>query len=115
MPFKLPLRLEQIAQEDVIEVFRLFCNAFEIKFDDSNKKSLEAIGMDDLRKGEQLEYRFSTIGKFFITPRPRQGFIKFHAYAYLNDPHYRLKDEKFEELVKKYFDFKKENKNIVTW
>jgi hypothetical protein len=97
--------LESITNENIVEIFRLFCKAFEIKSHKDDEKFLRRESLDLIKDHGGIDYRPYMGAKFF--GQKFGNTLQFHGYSDPEDPNYELKDKKFQELVKEYLVQKK--------
>ncbi|MEK6907031.1 MAG: hypothetical protein AABW45_00745 [Nanoarchaeota archaeon] len=103
MPIELKIKSEDLSNDDMVNVFRLFCKAFEIKSNKINDEFFKTRALEVMKKFG-LDYRPYMGAKFF--GKEYTNSIIFHGYSQQQDPNYNLKDKKFQDLVKDYFNKK---------
>jgi len=83
MGAEVPIKPEEITEEQLVEVFRLYCQAYGVTFGDYHKEMLCAQALPQLKEGH-LDYRPYMGAKFFGS-RSKNGTY-FHGYSDALDP-----------------------------
>ena len=100
MSAKIPLPPSEITPDNLVEIYELFCEAYEIKKSKRDSSFMKIQGLNRLRSVFALDYRPHIGGKFF--GRGNRNATQFHGYSEPEDPRQDAKFSKFEELVLKY-------------
>jgi len=105
MPVELPIQANALSGNDLVEIFRLFCKAYNIESTKRDEEFLNKYGIKSLvSEPGGLDYRPYMGAKFF-------GFrvgdaVKFHGYVLLDDTDWQAKDVQFGKLVLQHFSKK---------
>ena len=100
MSVEIKVKPENLTGSQLVDIFNLFCKAFEIEPSERDRRFLEGQGLDCLNSQFGLDYRPYMGAKFF--GHVRGDNIQFHGYS---DPKYsrqQQKDEKFAQLILAY-------------
>lgn len=101
MPVELPLHPNQIGVEDLVGIYKCFCQAFEIEVTPRDERFMRREGLDRLRSQFGLDYRPYMGAKFF--GNKRGNLTVFHGYRSPEDSEEQARDRQFQELVLQYF------------
>jgi len=104
MPLELHLKSEEISEDDLVNIFRLFCEAFKIDMVESDEHYMRTRGITLLRSRSELDYRPCLGTKFF--GQEIGNSTRFHGYSSPVDSEWKDKDKKFQELVLQYMSKK---------
>ena len=96
MRAEIPIKPDEITSEQLLGVFRLFCQAYEINFDDYHR-ALGSAGIEQLKSGH-LDYRPYMGAKFFGDRST--GGTSFHGYSDVIDIWPSDAGEEPAELIK---------------
>jgi hypothetical protein len=102
MTVELCLPSESLSEDDLVEVFKRFCTAFEIEFFENDEREIRRRGIDDFTSESEFEYR-AGIGIKFYAKRVSEKKIRFHGYVSSDGSDSEPRDAKFQELVLEYF------------
>ena len=84
MGAEVPIKAEEMTGEQLVEVFKLFCQAYKITYsDDFHGAVLSLSGLESLHNG-RLDYRPYMGAKFFGSGRENGTY--FHGYSDALDP-----------------------------
>ena len=102
MPLELTLEDNKtITEDDLVAIFRCFCQAFGIEVDEHDERFMRGSGLRWLDGPIGIDYRPCWGAKFFAQKSGTQ--LSFHGYAQPEDPEWEAKDKKFQELALEYF------------
>lgn len=107
MGVELLLEPEDISADDLVAIFRAFCESYGIKTNNRDERFLRTQGITALTSEHRFSYRISIGGKFF--GEEMTDFTLFWGYARSNDPESELKDRKFQDAVRKYYASKRKS------
>jgi len=98
MPLELKLDEGQsITEEDLVQMFRCFCEAFGIEVAGRDEKFMREQGLSCLNEPVGIDYRPYMGAKFF--GKRTGNYFCFHGYSEPDDPEQEIKDKRFEELA----------------
>ncbi|MCX6818863.1 MAG: hypothetical protein NT129_02585 [Candidatus Aenigmarchaeota archaeon] len=96
MSVELSVKPDRISVEDLIEIYGLFCKAYEINIDKSDERFFRSLGIQALHGGH-LDYRPFMGAKFF--GQWLGNSTQFHGYTNYGGYDQKVNDNKFRELV----------------
>ncbi len=102
MPVKLNLPLEKLSEDYLVDIYKLFCKAYEIGPTDYDEIYLRKNGLYLLKHRWGIDYKIYHGAEFFV--QTTKDGISFYGYAKPIDPDFKSKDEKFQTLANEYFD-----------
>jgi hypothetical protein len=101
MPLELAMGAEQIPDEDVIHIFELFREAYEIKPEEGILTWMRRGGVDHLKKFGLMEYKPCPGAKFI--GESKDNTTRFYGHRSQDDPEWEKRDSVFQELCLAYF------------
>jgi len=101
MGVELLLEPEEISADDLVTIFRAFCESYGIKPTKRDERFLRTQGIGALRTERRLDYRISIGGHFFVEDRVDYTFVWDNLQ--LNESERKTKDKKFQEAVKRHY------------
>jgi hypothetical protein len=104
MSVELPLLPTEIKPNNLVEIYRLFCQAYDVDMSQRDESFMRDEGVEHLRSIFGLDYRPYMGGKFF--GQKIGNSTQFHGYSEPQDPKQDMKTSKFEKLVIESFSEK---------
>ncbi|GEM_PF-2693207 len=101
MTVEIKLTPEKITGEDLSDIYRLFCEAFQIKHYPRADEYLKTQGLQELRDKRVTGY--SSERSLFKAWYEGNGITRFNGCSTFEDPTYTQKIEKFRELMKEKY------------
>jgi hypothetical protein len=102
MVVELCLPVKSISEDDLVEVFKRFCTAFDIEFFERDEREVRRRGIDDLIFDSEFEYRVA-IGIKFYAKSVSEKQIRFHGNFSSDNSNSESQNARFQELVLEYF------------
>lgn len=100
MGIELCMDSKEISEDKLVDIFKLFCDAYDLGFMDADERFLRSEGIEKFRKGH-LDYNPCPEAKFIGNVYDTK--LHFHGYANFGAADERIKSENFKNLVIEYF------------
>lgn len=101
MPARINKGLEDISMEDVLRVFRIFCEVYGIKVSKQDVRFMQEQAIDHLSSRWGLDYRPFMGAKFF--GQAYSGFSEFHGYDDTREYDTEEKSQEFQRRLSEEF------------
>jgi len=102
MQLELGISAEEMDGETLLQIYQMFCRAFNIKVDKMAEAYFRERGIKDLIGNFGIDYRPYMGAKFFGT---RGGnSVIFHGYRAPKDKRKEKREKEFRRLAQEYFD-----------
>lgn len=105
MAVRIPIESERITNENLLGVYRIFCEVYEIEPNRHDESRLIKHGVEELSESMGIHIRLSLYTKFFAQKVGKE--TEFKGSFRIEDPEQKERDEEFGERVNKYFQEQK--------
>ncbi len=103
MSVELKLSIEKLTENHLVDIFKLFCESYEISSTGYDEKFLKREGLNRL-KYDTLGLNYKIFYGAEFSGKINGNSIIFYGYKNINDQDKELKNEKFQELLNEYFN-----------
>ena len=111
MPAELKLKLEEITESDLVEIFKRFCKVYDIGYPNGHEKRLITEALNDLRTYSNFQYKLYPkieLGAIFFGKKKDES-IQFWDYKKIRGKGWKEKDERFKKSVEEDWEGKYSN------
>lgn len=105
MPVEIDINPRDLTGNQLEQIYRLFCQAFEIEPTQRHLSEMKDEGeyslLQELRNGRGIDFRPYMGAKFFASDF--SDSVQFHGYSQPEDNSWNQKDKRFTELVLEHY------------